>query len=287
MRSVEELAKEIDNFTLESFIRYTERSGNKIIYKTESVPTDKGIPALRLHIMSTWTIREITFFKLFTHGGKFSPPDGSWTINYAGYVAETAEGMGNLIRLFDSLHTEVWAYMGAMLFVHKDPKQHNVNLLCDADYLDDLMDNTLIALIKKLPPKYSNEIMEFLKRIDHNTQIAAASKLKDLQAKSKGGKKTATIKKAERGGDNERKAILDNAKSELAERDKKYPDPESRPQEKSNNAIYQNVANKHLGADGKPIMSAGAIKKALDRGKHETRGKYNKAGKKRGAYNTK
>ena len=149
MRGAEELAKDIDKFTLESFIRYTERSGNKIIYKTECVPTDKGIPALRLHIMSTWTIREITFFKLFTHGGKFSPPDGSWTINYAGYVAETAEGMGNLIRLFDSLHAEVWAYMGAMLFVNKDAKQHNMNLLQNAD---DLMDNTLIALIKKLPP---------------------------------------------------------------------------------------------------------------------------------------
>ena len=284
MRGAEELAKDIDKFTLESFIRYTERSGDKIIYKTERVPMDKGIPALHDHIRNNWTIREITHFKSFTHGGKFSPPDGSWTINYAGYVAETAEGMGNLIRLFDSLHAEVWAYMGAMLFVNKDAKQHNMNLLQNAD---DLMDNTLIALIKKLPPKYSNEIMEFLKRIDHNTQIAAASKLKDLQAKSKGGKKTATIKKAERGGDNERKAILDNAKSELAERDKKYPDPESRPQEKSNNAIYQNVANKHLGAEGKPIMSAGAIKKALDRGKHETRGKYNKAGKKRGAYNTK
>jgi hypothetical protein len=135
--------------------------------------------------------------------------------------------------------------------------------------------------------QWLQETKEQLDRIEHNTQIAAASKLKDLQGKSKGGKKTAKIKKVERGEDKERNAILDETRKLLEERDKQYPDPKSRPQDKSNNAIYQTVANKHLGTDNKPIMSAAAIKKALYRIKQEPRGKHDRAGKKRGKYNTK
>ena len=129
MRDVQTLAKEIDNYTLE---------------------TSTQIDALRAHIRDTWTIREVLLFKSFTHGGTFSAPGGGWRIDYAGYVAATADGMRNLVRLFDSLHAEAWAYMGAVVYARMDSRTHKMELMAEAD---DLMDSTLVALIKALPEK--------------------------------------------------------------------------------------------------------------------------------------
>ena len=108
---------------------------------------------------------------------------------------------------------------------------------------------------------------------------AASRKLSELKAKSKGGKKGAKLAKAAGGGgkDKTRKAILDEAKRKLQER-------EDRGGTRSNNAIFSEVAARHTGLDGKPIMSAGAIKKALQRAKSEKRGKYARTGKPRGRY---
>ena len=112
-----------------------------------------------------------------------------------------------------------------------------------------------------------------------NSEIAAARKLSEWEAKSKGGKKGAKLAKAAGGGDEDktRKAILDEAKRKLQERDE-------RGGTRSNSAIFSDVAARHTGADGKPIMSAGAIKKALQRAKGEKRGKYARTGTPRGRY---
>ena len=125
---------------------------------------------------------------------------------------------------------------------------------------------------------------EQLDRIDNNAAIAAARRFKELSGRSKGGKKTARSRKEERGEDEARKAILDEAQEEIKKRNELYPNEKDRPQDKSDTAIYRHVSERHKGNNEKPIMSAGAIKKALQRRKDETRGKYNRVGKKRGKY---
>ena len=123
---------------------------------------------------------------------------------------------------------------------------------------------------------------EALKAAAANSEIAAARKRSEWEAKSKGGKKGAKLAKATGGGDEDktRKAILDEAKRKLQERDER----DERGGTRSGNAIFSEVAARHMGADGKPIMSAGAIKKALQRAKSEKRGKYARTGKPRGRY---
>lgn len=121
-----------------------------------------------------------------------------------------------------------------------------------------------------------------------NAAIAAARTLKELNAKSKGGKKGAAVAKAERGEDKERKAMLDDAKRLLEEWDRCYPDRHKPPRDEqhSDTAAFRIVANRHKGADGKPIMSAATIGRTLrrEKAKGEKRGKYNRTGKKRGKY---
>ena len=137
------------------------------------------------------------------------------------------------------------------------------------------------------------ETLDLLKDTNRNSEraadkaeIAAARNLKELNAKSKGGKKGAAIAKAERGEDKERKAILNEAKNMLDEWDKRYPDRHKSPRDEkhSNAAAFRIVANRHRGADGKPIMTADTIGRALRRMKDEKRGKHNRTGKKRGRY---
>ena len=129
---------------------------------------------------------------------------------------------------------------------------------------------------------------EKLADIGHNAEIAAARNLKELNAKSEGGKKGAAVAKAGRGDDKERKAILDEAKKLLNEWDKRYPDRHKPPRDvqHSDNAAFRTVANRHTGANGKPIMSADTIGRTLrrEKAKGEKRGKYSRTGKKRGKY---
>ena len=123
-----------------------------------------------------------------------------------------------------------------------------------------------------------------------NSEIAASRNLKELKGKSMGGRKGAAIVKAERGKDIVRKAILSEAKNMLNDWDKKYPNRHKPPKDltHSNAAAFRIVANKHNGANGEPIMSAGTIGRALRRenGKGEARGKYARMGRKRGKYKT-
>lgn len=132
------------------------------------------------------------------------------------------------------------------------------------------------------------EQAEELADIGHNAKIAAARTMKELNAKSKGGKKGAAVAKAERGEDKERKAILDEAKNMLGEWDERYPDRHKQPRDEqhSDAAAFRIVANRHRGADGKPIMSADTIGRTLrrEKAKGEKRGKYSRTGKKRGKY---
>ena len=139
-----------------------------------------------------------------------------------------------------------------------------------------------------IPVVLVGEQAEKLADLGHNAEIAAARNLKELNAKSKGGKKGAAIAKAERGEDKERKAILNEAKNMLDEWDKRYPDRHKSPRDEqhSNAAAFRKVANRHRGADGKPIMTAATIGRTLrrEKDKGEKRGKHNRTGKKRGKY---
>lgn len=123
-------------------------------------------------------------------------------------------------------------------------------------------------------------------RAADNAEIAAARNLKELNGKSAGGRKGAAIAKAERGEDTKRKTILDEAKTLLKDWDRRYPNRHKPPRDEqhSDNAAFRIVANKHKGADGKLIMSAATIGRALRRMKDENRGKHNRTGKKRGRY---
>ena len=81
---------------------------------------------------------------------------------------------------------------------------------------------------------------------------------------------------------------MDEAKALLKEWDKRYPTRHMPPRDvqHSDNAAFATTANKHLGANGKPIMRAEAIGRALRRkkAKNSKRGKYQRTGKKRGKY---
>lgn len=153
-REPETLSAEIDQFTLEKTIRRmvksTSAEGTIIKESTKAVPPEKSLSALSAHIRETWTIDEILLFRHFTHCGTFSAPDGGWSIEYGGHIASTAEGMTNLVDLFDRLHAEVWAYMGA--YLHGKMESDNpATLLCNPDATTDLGTLTLNKLIRKIP----------------------------------------------------------------------------------------------------------------------------------------
>lgn len=175
MRELEELARDIDRFTLES----------------------RGIPALRAHIRENWTIDEILFFKLFTHCGTFSPPGGAWRIEYPrGYIAPTAQGMGNLVALFDELHAEAWAYMGATLYANMKSDTPSAALLCDSYKFGGW---TLRALVQTLPPNLAGQMAQLLKQgagIKADTAFLVGEK-KEIAVKRKKAAKKAAGARAE------------------------------------------------------------------------------------------
>jgi hypothetical protein len=149
MRELEELARDIDRFTLES----------------------RGIPALRAHIRANWTIDEVLFFKHFTHCGTFSPPGGAWRIEYpCGYIASTAQGMANLVALFDKLQAEAWAYMGARLYADMKSDTPSAALLCDSYRFGGL---TLSALVQTLPANWQGQVSKLLKQGEANAATLA------------------------------------------------------------------------------------------------------------------
>ena len=141
--------------------------------------------------------------------------------------------------------------------------------------------------IKMLLERYE-QLSNGMKNLQTTAEIAAARKLKELRGKSKGGRKAAAIAKDERSEDEikERKAILDEAKRLQKEWDERYPDRHKPPRDEqhSNMAAFRIVANRHIGANGKPIMSADTIGRVLrrEKAKGEKRGKYDRTGKKRG-----
>jgi hypothetical protein len=128
----------------------------------------------------------------------------------------------------------------------------------------------LCAILAKL--KREKDTQSQFDDIQENTRIAAARTRKELDAKSKGGKKGARIQKEEKSEDEKktRKAILDNVKNLIRERDKRYPNGNF-PDSQTNNAIFRSVSKskKYLKADGTPIMSVDAIKKAYQRAKKQ------------------
>ncbi len=181
MRELDELARDIDRFKLES----------------------RGIPALRAHIRANWTIDEILFFKLFTHCGTFSPPGGAWQIEYPrGYIAPTAQGMGNLVALFDELQAEAWAYMGARLYAEMKSDTPSAALLCDSYKFDGW---TLRALVQTLPANFAAQMAVFVKQnaeIKADTGFLAGEERRRKKARKKSGKKAAKARaEAEEGAE--------------------------------------------------------------------------------------
>lgn len=102
--------------------------------------------------------------------------------------------------------------------------------------------------------------------------------LKEKRAKrslqcSKNGKKGARAANKQRPKDTARDRIVEEAKRKLRERDDAGV---TKSGVHSDAAIFKNVANKHLGENGEPILSAAAIKKAIQRRKTEKRGRHNR-----------
>ncbi len=172
MRELEELARDIDRFTLES----------------------RGIPALRAHIRENWTIDEILFFEHFTHCGTFTPAGGAWNIEYpCGHIASTALEMLKLVALFDELQAEAWAYMGARLYANMKSGTPKAALLCDSHELGSL---TLCALVNQLPEPFADALGE----IKAGIAFLAGEKKGLKDRRSNAGKKAAKARaEAEEG----------------------------------------------------------------------------------------
>lgn len=118
----------------------------------DSVSLERGIHGLEDFIKAKWTIREILLFKDFTHGGAYDAGRG-WRINYAGYVADTADGQRNLIRLFDGLTKEAFLFIGMKMYAEKPATPPTILWArFDADE-ESPLDMTLNALIRSIPSK--------------------------------------------------------------------------------------------------------------------------------------
>lgn len=179
---------------------------------------------------------------------------------------------GNTINRFDELAVGLAEY-GAKAAIEtlrledgegSDAKA-KVSQLFLISYLEDCA-YFLEKVLAKL--KREKDRQSQLDDIQENTRIAAARTLKELDAKSKGGKKGARIQKEEKSEDEKktRKAILDKVKKLIRERDERYPNG-NYPDSQTNNAIFRSVSKKYLKADGTPIMLEGAISKAYQRAK--------------------
>ena len=175
MRELDELARDIDRFKLES----------------------RGIPALRAHIRENWTIDEILFFEHFTHCGTFTPSGGAWNIEYpCGHIASTALEMIKLVVLFDELQAEAWAYMGASLYAQMEGDTPGAALLCDSYKFGGM---TLRALEQMLPAGILAQMAAFSKNltgIKADTAFLVGEK-KEITVKRKKAAKKAAGARAE------------------------------------------------------------------------------------------
>ena len=164
------------------------------------------------------------------------------------------------------------------------------NLKGDIDRLKEIIDGTAEAQSRGGYTEQDRKRDEITRG---NTDALLDGRLKTLKAASDKAKKQAREAGIDGGtgqpaksADKTRKAILDDAKNQLKEWDEQYPDRHKPPRDEahSDNAAFLLVANRHKGANGKPIMTPGAIKKALQRAKGEKRGKYARTGRARGKY---
>ena len=149
--------------------------------RTERVPRERGIDALKAHIRANWTIREILLFKDFTHGGVFfggECDDGAryrWRINFAGYVADTADGQRNLVRLFEALKTEAWTLIGVKTYQNLERGAPPALILCRADADEDSpLDMTPEALLRSIPNAdgIGKQIAQILAGVNHGNAVA-------------------------------------------------------------------------------------------------------------------
>lgn len=92
----------------------------------------------------------------------------------------------------------------------------------------------------------------------HFAKLAAAQKKSVFDRMSKQGRAGALARKAT---DKLRNTIIAEVNKLKRERDANYPDRDNGGEKGlSNNRIYQAVANKHIGANGKPIYTPSQIK---------------------------
>lgn len=135
-------------------ITQLKKNKNSVITETRKervlIPLDQGTPGLKDFIKANWTIREILFFNNFTHGGTYDAGKG-WRINYAGYVADTADGQRNLIRVFNELTTAVFFYIGIKARIEYPATPPAILWARFKADEESPLDMTLNALIRSIP----------------------------------------------------------------------------------------------------------------------------------------
>ena len=196
---------------------------------------------------------------------------------------------------YRELLTRIWeeanVYIGAYLYSRIDG---------DFDYrksLDlDVGKLTIDEIRKRIPPSISKTIRSVLEAskagrasaedASHYARLAAASTKRKFDEMSNNGQKGNKASKETRDEVRKEKAEETGRDKILAEarvkRDeyRKWREDHNAPhdQDHSDNAAFRHVADKHKGDDGKPVMSAGTIKRALNRAANNPRGNHNQGG---------
>ena len=212
------------------------------------------------------------------------PPTNSRD-DWEGYIKGADQVMSDIFDIF--LNPEAYASAKKL----RDPKAESRRELANA-----ILKSTaekrkrLLSLWCEMRVLKNKALVEKMRDNISDTRIAGiegvvlqlvSKRNKTQQGQSAAGKKGARAARALRmqTPDKEREAVVAHAKRLLKERN-----DDGLHEGKSNNALFLMASNAHIGASGKPILSADAIKKAIQRGKNERRGKYDRTGKPRGRY---
>lgn len=102
-----------------------------------------------------------------------------------------------------------------------------------------------------------------------DSRKAAAKTKKQFESYAKNGRASARAKREEAGRDAVKETIIAEVNKLKRERDKRNSGGEKGP---SDNQIYQTVANRHIGANGKPIYTPAQIKEWFKPSKVKRRG---------------
>lgn len=207
------------------FLKTHDKTATTEETRTERVPRERGIDALKAHIMANWTIREIEFFSDFTHGGTYDAGMG-WRINYAGYVADTAEGQSNLIDLFKDLVRLSRFFVGIKTYLQAQPTDIPPVLLCHcATDEGSPFDMTLDELMRSIPVKDETlkRILEIAERNSAGVSYLVNDREKKMAANAKRGRENQAKGDGETRAcaEKDMKAALQRVRDRVNEKEKK------------------------------------------------------------------